>query len=102
MAQTAPTQPRAPAAARPGSTPANGLAAPPRVVRRSPGRRILPPAILLALAIGAGTYGWRWYRDSVQYVTTENAQIAGRLLQVGALAAGRVGVVRYDVGQRVA
>jgi multidrug resistance efflux pump len=102
MAQSAPAQPRPPAPERPTPASANGLAAaPPAAARRSPIRRILPLAILLALAIGGGTVGWRWYEDSLYYVTTENAQVAGRLLQVGGLAAGRVAEVRYDVGQRV-
>jgi multidrug resistance efflux pump len=62
----------------------------------------VPLAILLAVVAAGATYGWRWYDDSIHYVTTENAQIAGRLLQVGALTAGRVAEVRHDVGQRVA
>jgi multidrug resistance efflux pump len=102
MAQSAPAQPRTPGPERPEPTPANGKAAAPSAAGRSPRRRFLPLAILVALALGAASYGWQWYQDSLRYVSTENAQIAGRLLQVGAMAAGRVADVRYDVGQRVA
>jgi multidrug resistance efflux pump len=100
MAQSAPAQPRTPGPERPPASTGNGLAAAPPATGRSP-RRLLPLAVLVALAIGAGSYGWRWYQESIHYVSTENAQIAGRMLQVGALAAGRVDEVRYDVGQRV-
>jgi multidrug resistance efflux pump len=62
----------------------------------------VPLLILLAIALIGGSVGWSWYQDSLDYVTTDNAQVAGRLLQVGGLTAGRVADVRFDVGQRVA
>jgi multidrug resistance efflux pump len=102
MAQSAPAQPLTPSPDRPTGSPANGRTPRPAPSGRSPRRRVVTLAVLFALALGAGTYGWRWYQDSIHYVTTENAQVAGRLLQVGGLAAGRIAEVRYDVGQRVA
>ncbi|HEY3111064.1 MAG TPA: efflux RND transporter periplasmic adaptor subunit [Chloroflexota bacterium] len=48
--------------------------------------------------VGAATVGYRWWVDSQLYVSTDNAQIAGRLIQVGGTSAGRVAEVRYDVG----
>lgn len=99
----------APAAARPGfgvgaaaAQPASVVAAPPPARRASLVRRAIL-LLVLATAIGGGaTVGYRWWQDSLLYVSTDNAQIAGRLVQVGSLAAGRVAEVRFDVGQRVA
>jgi multidrug efflux pump subunit AcrA (membrane-fusion protein) len=71
---------------------------------RGIGRRLrnLVLAVLAVVALGTGTVvGYRWYEDSITYVSTDNAQIAGPLIQVGGLEAGRVAVVRYDVGDRV-
>ncbi len=58
--------------------------------------------VLAVVAIGAGiAVGYRWWYDSVHFVSTDNAQIAGPMIQVGGLDAGRVANVRYDVGDRV-
>ena len=59
-------------------------------------------AVLALAALGAATVvGYRWYEDSVIYVSTDNAQVSGPMIQVGGLEAGRVANVRYDVGDRV-
>lgn len=64
--------------------------------------RNLVLAVLVIAGLGAGTVvGYRWYEDSVSYVSTDNAQISGPMVQVGGLEAGRVASVRYDVGDRV-
>ena len=65
---------------------------------RLPVRRLL----LIALAVVAGTVvAYRWWRDSLLYVSTDNAHIAGYMTQVGTLEAGRVATVNADVGDRV-
>src|SRR5262245_26278184 len=67
---------------------------------RVPRRRLF--AILAVLLIGGGGIaGYRWWQDSLAYVSTDNAQIGGYLVQVGTLSAGRVTSVLYDIGDRV-
>jgi multidrug resistance efflux pump len=64
--------------------------------------RKLVVAVLILAALGtASMVGYRWYEDSLLYVSTDNAQVSGPMIQVGGLAAGRVTAVRYDVGDRV-
>jgi multidrug resistance efflux pump len=91
--------PAAPAAAPSAAT----QAAPPEAAKRpSWGRRLIFLVILLAILAVGGVFAYRWYYDSTHFVTTDNAQISGRMVQVGPLAAGRIAEIRYDVGQRVA
>jgi len=91
-----------PAAPVPQAAPAAGQAAPAAAPKkRSRVKLILFPILLVAL-VGGAAVGYRFYYDSTHFVSTDNAQLAGRLVQVGPLAAGRVAEVRYDVGQRVA
>jgi multidrug resistance efflux pump len=54
--------------------------------------------LAVVAVVGAGMTGYRWWLDSQLYVSTDNAQITGRLIQVGGTSAGRVAEVRYDVG----
>jgi multidrug resistance efflux pump len=61
---------------------------------------VLGVLLLVVLGVG-GTVGYRWYEDSITYVSTDNAQISGPMIQVGGLEAGRVASIRYDVGDRV-
>jgi len=64
-------------------------------------RNLAVAAVILA-ALGAATVvGYRWYEDSIAYVSTDNAQISGPMIQVGGLEAGRVSNVRYDIGDHV-
>ena len=57
-------------------------------------RRLLILGLPLVLAIAA-CVGYATYRESVLYVSTENAQVAGQAVQVGSMNAGRV--ARLDV-----
>lgn len=78
---------------------APGTAAPTKPASR---RRWLIIGALLAIGlIAGGLSAVRWWLDSSRYVNTNNAQVAGRLVQVGSVAAGRVAAVRYDIGERV-
>jgi multidrug resistance efflux pump len=104
------------ATAAPPAPPSNGVSAgttPPVVGAVAAGAPAKPPPrrggvrrlvmlLLLLAALGVGAVvGYRWWLDSQTYVHTDNAQLAGRLVQVGAVTAGRVAAVRYDVGQSV-
>src|SRR5437870_1157164 len=102
MPRTEPTTPGAPLGAA-APHPSAPEAAPPLQPKRGGAvRRLVLGLLALVVLVGAGTVGYRWWLDSQAYVSTDNAQVAGRLMQVGPLAAGRVAEVRYDVGQRVA
>jgi multidrug resistance efflux pump len=86
------TAPIAPAATVP--TPA------PRRRRRFLNRRVLLPiaaVIILVLAF----VGFNAWRDSMLYVSTDNAQLAGQPVQVGSMNAGRVDSVGPNLGDTV-
>jgi multidrug resistance efflux pump len=76
------------------------------VHRRSPKRRrfslrrMLLAVGGLALVIGAFV-GFSMYRDGQTYVATDNAQLTGTPVQVGAMNAGRVDSVTPTVGSTV-
>jgi multidrug resistance efflux pump len=98
----APARPVAPGtngAGLPGETPAAAPVAVPRRFGRA--QRLLLVALAVVAVVAGGLAGYRFWYDSSHYVTTNNAQVAGRLTQVGGLTAGRVAAVRYDVGDRV-
>jgi multidrug resistance efflux pump len=85
------------------NTPGQGEAAPPakaKPPRRAP--RLLVLLLLFAAAMAAGYFGYGYWRDQTLYVTTDNAQVTGSLVQVGSLNAGRLLSVGADVGDRVA
>ncbi len=92
-----------PATARPGG---NGRHPNPETeaVKKPAGRRfpkkLLLPLLLLLIA-GAALVGYRYWEASVYYVSTDNAQIAGSLVQVGSMNAGRVDSMTVDVGDKV-
>src|SRR4030088_188040 len=79
----APTQMPPPAAAPSEASPAARRARP----------RIFSRAALLPLAavvvVGAAIFGFNTYREGQLYVSTENAQLTGQPVQVGAMNAGR-------------
>jgi multidrug resistance efflux pump len=58
------------------------------------------PAAIIVLAL-VGVFGYHYWYNATHDVWTDNAQIAGSIVQVGALNAGRVSAVLTDVGQPV-
>jgi multidrug resistance efflux pump len=63
-------------------------------------RGILLPILAVALLALAGL-AYRYWDNASRVVWTDNAQVSGALIQVGALNAGRVTAVLTDVGQTV-
>jgi len=61
---------------------------------------VVVPFLLIVAAV-AGYFGYGYWLEETHYVSTENAQVTGALIQVGSLSAGRVTAVNVDVGQRV-
>lgn len=99
--------PAAPARSAPGGggVPAAGAPAPAQVAAGAPKqrgrrRRIIIP-LLAIVVIVAGVLGYRYWRDATLYVSTDNAQVAGSLVQVGTINAGRVSAVDVDLGSTV-
>ena len=74
-------------------------AAPPETPKRRGGKAklIAIPILLFVLAVG-GYFGYQYLLDQEFYVSTDNAQIAGSLIQVGAVNAGRVDAIQVDIG----
>ncbi len=77
---------------------AAAAAAPPRSRRWR--RRLIVPALVIAALVGL-VIGYRHWYESTYFVSTDNAQVTGDLVQVGALNAGRVVSTAVDVGQSV-
>lgn len=74
----------------------------PHVHRRwLPSRRVLLAFVAVLVVLGGATYGYRWWYDSLHYVSSDYAQISGSMVQVGALEAGRVSSLSVDIGDRV-
>jgi multidrug resistance efflux pump len=85
----------------------DGVAAPPpqpeqpaRSRRRLPGRRVLISAAAVVLLVAAA-FGYNAYREGLMYVSTENAQLTGQMVQVGALNAGKVDAIFPNIGASV-
>jgi multidrug resistance efflux pump len=72
----------------------------PKPRRRVRVRLVVLPIVALLLA-AAAVYGYNQYRDSQLYVSTENAQLSGQLIQVGSMNAGRVQAVLAPIGGAV-
>src|SRR5689334_7921294 len=68
--------------------------------RRVPIRRILLIAVPLLLLLGAA-FAYSTWRDAQQFVTTDNAQIAGQPVAIGSMNAGRVTDINVKVGDAV-
>jgi multidrug resistance efflux pump len=74
---------------------------PARVSRRRRWLRpLLPPVLVALLPVAAGVAFSVW-RDGQLYVSTDNAQLSGEPVQVGAMNAGDIDAVLVKVGQRV-
>lgn len=94
--------PPAEAPGRDGLRPETGPAAPGlSKPRGKPMRKLVVlGVVLLVLAFGAN-YIYQYWLGQQLYVSTDNAQVAGSLIQVGALNAGRVESVTVNVGDWV-
>jgi multidrug resistance efflux pump len=97
-----PTIPPVDGAARPHSAPV--LDAPPAAApRRRPGflsRRVLLPILAVVVVIVA-VVAYNTYREGQLYVSTDNAQLTGQPVQVGAMNAGRVEAILPSIGASV-
>lgn len=58
-------------------------------------------ATLGVLIIAGGIFGWRYYDDSVNYVSTDNAQVAGNIIQISPMSSGRLTALGVQVGDTV-
>lgn len=83
-----------------GIIPAEARRSPP-----SPAPRPLLPALAIATTLAvvlAGTLvGYHYWLEQALYVSTDNARVAGSLVQVGTLNAGQLKSVDADIGQTV-
>ena len=65
-----------------------------------------PVRVLAALAIVVvlglvGMFGYRLWYNSINFVSTDNAQVTAALVQVGSINAGRIFSMNVDVGSPV-
>jgi multidrug resistance efflux pump len=63
-------------------------------------RRVLLP-ILVVILLVVGFFGFNAWRESSLYVSTDNAQLSGQPVQVGAMNAGRVEAITPSIGSAV-
>ena len=65
--------------------------------------RLRLAAVVLApiVVLGAGFFAFATYREGVQYVSTDNAQLTGQPVQVGSANAGRVDSLQVRMGSPV-
>jgi len=83
-----------------GIVPADArLSAPARAQR--PLLPVLAGAAILAIALAGTLLAYRYWVEQVFYVSTDNARVAGSMVQVGTLNAGQLKSVDADVGQGV-
>jgi len=68
--------------------------------RRLPGRRVLLSLAAVVL-VAAAALGFNTYHEGLLYVSTENAQLTGQMVQVGALNAGKVEAIFPSIGSSV-
>jgi len=91
-----------PAGHPPGQPGAAGQPAGPAAAPKGHPRRLLLLIPILLIVGGVAAFaGYRFWYESTFFVSTENAQVTGDLVQFGSLNAGRVVAIRTDVGQTV-
>ncbi|MGG3468962.1 efflux RND transporter periplasmic adaptor subunit [Neobacillus pocheonensis] len=66
------------------------------------GRLILLNIIVLIILVGGGFAAYSYYNNTVNYLSTENAQIAGQLVTISAPASGKLSDWDAKVGDRFA
>src|SRR5215470_10323610 len=59
-------------------------------------------ALVALLLVAGAVFAHRFYRDSQQYVSTDNAQLSGTPIDVGSMNAGRIAQLNVKVGDHVA
>jgi multidrug resistance efflux pump len=57
--------------------------------------------VLAVVLVGAAVVGFNVYREGLLYVSTDNAQLAGQPVQVGAMNAGQVVAIMPRIGTSV-
>jgi len=72
----------------------------PESKRRGVSRAVVFP-IVVVVVIAIAAFAYRYYYNSTHFVYTDNAQVSGAIIQIGALNAGEVSAVFTDVGQHV-
>jgi multidrug resistance efflux pump len=95
---TPPTQAAPPGVSFDGQTEAP--APPAQTGRRRFSRRLVIPLAVLGAVLLLGI-AYRYWYTTTHFVWTDNAQVAGPIIQVGSLNAGQVTAVLTDVGQHV-
>src|SRR5438309_8785702 len=73
--------------------------APAAAARRRPAfltRRVLLPALAVVLIV-VGVFAFNTWRDGSLYVSTDNAQLSGQPIQVGAMNAGKVHAIMPSI-----
>ena len=61
-------------------------------------RMILLNIVLLVILVGGGFIGYYFYDQSISYIKTDNAQIAGQQISIGSPATGKLTSWKADVG----
>lgn len=57
--------------------------------------------IVVAGLLAGGFFGYRYLDNTINYVSTDNAQVANQSIPVGSMNAGRVASLAVDIGSRV-
>jgi multidrug resistance efflux pump len=105
-AQSVPAPNGANGVSHPASSPApedETAVSPAPAARRRPAflnRRVLLPVLAVVLVVVA-VFAFNAYREGQLYVSTDNAQITGQPVQVGAMNAGRVESIASGIGAAV-
>ena len=55
----------------------------------------------LVMAVGLGGFGYNWYSDRVNYITTDNAKITGDIINASSKVSGKIAEVKVTSGTKV-